>query len=127
MRNRTGKLFLTAALSLVAAMAFGVDAAQKPGPRQKPRPRWSPAIPKTWDEEAIRTLELPLATPSASPQHVSAEYFYRIPVRPIYKSYPVYHPSKEPPGYLEALAKQAPEITFDPSKLATERDWIRTR
>ena len=125
MRNRTGKLLFTASLSLVAALALGVDAAQKPEPRQKPQVRWSPAIPKTWDDEAMRTLELPLADPSASPKHVSAEYYYRIPVRPIYKSYPVYHPSKEPPGYLESLAKQAPELTFDPSKLATERDWIR--
>lgn len=119
MRNRTGKLLLVASLSLAASMALGVDAAQEP------EPKWSPAIPKTWDDEAIRTLELPLADPAASPKHVSAEYYYRIPVRPIYRSYPVYHPSKEPPGYLDSLAKQVPEITFDPTKLVTERDWIR--
>jgi hypothetical protein len=50
----------------------------------------APVIPKTWDDEAIATLEIPLADPVGSPKHVSSEYYYRIPVVPIYKSYPVY-------------------------------------
>ena len=35
-------------------------------------------------------MELPLAKADASPRHVSWDYCYRIPVRQIYKSYPVY-------------------------------------
>jgi hypothetical protein len=31
-------------------------------------------------------LEIPLADPVGSPKHVSADYYYRIPVAPIYKS-----------------------------------------
>src|SRR5262245_42356243 len=50
----------------------------------------APTIPKTWDDEAMATLELPLANPIGSPKHVPAEYYYRIPVRPIYKTYAVY-------------------------------------
>ena len=53
----------------------------------------APIIPKTWDDNAMATLELPLANPVGSPKHVPAEYYYRIPVRPIYKTYP-----KIPPG-----------------------------
>lgn len=46
-------------------------------------------------------------------------------MRPIYKSYPVYHPDREPHGYVDSLAKREPESAFDASKLKTEADWIR--
>ncbi len=70
----------------------------------------APLIPRTWDDEAIRTLEVPLADPIGSPKHVSSEYYYRIPVAPIYKSYPIYAPGHEPPGYIEWLKQQDPVI-----------------
>jgi hypothetical protein len=38
-----------------------------------------PAIPRTWDDAQMATLEIPLADPIGSPKHVSAEYYYRIP------------------------------------------------
>jgi len=82
-------------------------------------------IPKVWDDDALASMELPLAAPSRSPKHVSSTYYYRIPVRPIYKSYPIYAPKKEPRGYFERLQRQEPEIVFDPSKLKTENDWLR--
>ena len=41
--------------------------------------RFDPVIPKTWDEVALRTMEVPLATPGASPVHISAERYYAIP------------------------------------------------
>jgi hypothetical protein len=84
-----------------------------------------PAIPRTWDDEAVAALEVPLANPKFSPQHVSSDNYYRMRVRPIYKTYPVYAPDKEPPGYVEWLAKQEPEIVFDPATLHSEADWIR--
>jgi hypothetical protein len=86
---------------------------------------FSPVIPKTWDDQEMASLEVPLADPSGSPVHVSADYYYRIPVRPIYKSYPVYAPGKEPAGYEEWLKQQEPETVFDVSKLKTEADWIK--
>lgn len=86
---------------------------------------WSPEIPKVWDEAALTSMELPLAKPSASPKHASPDYYYRIPVRPIYKSYPIYAPGKEPDGYWEWLNRQEPEVAFDPSRLKTQADWIK--
>src|SRR5262245_2572454 len=83
-----------------------------------------PVIPKTWDDRALARFEVPLAEANASPVPVSADYYYRMAVRPIYKSYPVYAPGKEPPGYIERLKQQEPEIVFDPAKLKTEADWI---
>ena len=83
------------------------------------------AAPRTWDDEAIASLEVPLAARAASARHVASDFYYRIPVRPIYKSYPVYHPDREPPGYWAWLQAQEPELAWDASKLAADEDWIR--
>jgi len=121
MRSQPIRLF---ALSLCAALGIATfihhGQAQKPTTDAAP-----PVIPKTWDDEAMASLEVPLAEARYSPVHVSADYYYRIPVRPIYQSYPVYHPGQEPPGYLDRLKQQEPEIAFDASRLKTEEDWIR--
>lgn len=85
---------------------------------------YSPVIPKAWSDEEIALLELPLADPAATPKHISSDYYYSIPVRPIYKSYPVYALGKEPPGYQEWLKQQEPETVFDATKLKTEADWV---
>ena len=84
-----------------------------------------PAIPRLWDDEQMAVLELPLADPSVSPKLIPADYYYRIPIRPIYKSYPVYAPGKEPAGYREWLKKQEPETVFDVSRLKTQDEWIQ--
>ena len=89
----------------------------------------APVIPKTWDDQAIATLEVPLADPVGSPKHVSADYYYRIPVAPIYKSYTVYAPGHEPPGYMDWLKQREPEIVWDDAGhkpvLKTDADWIK--
>ena len=50
--------------------------------------------------------------------------YYALPVRPIYRSYPVYAEGREPAGYLEGLKQKEPEILFDPARLRTKEDWI---
>src|SRR5215470_3762997 len=82
--------------------------------------------PRAWDDALVSSSHLPLAEPSATPVHISSDYYYSIPVRPIYKSYPIYAPGKEPPGYLEFLQRQEPQvIEFDTSKFNSEQDWIK--
>ncbi|MEO7274379.1 MAG: hypothetical protein ABIX28_17930 [Vicinamibacterales bacterium] len=73
----------------------------------------------------MKTVVLPLAVSDATPVQMSAETYYRIPVAPIYKSYPVYAPGREPSGYFAALQRRAPEIAFDAAVLATDADWVR--
>jgi len=82
-------------------------------------------IPKVWDERELASFELPLVHPESSAKHIAADYYYRIPVRPIYRSYPVYAPGKEPAGYMARLAELEPEIAFDASSLKTDEDWIK--
>jgi hypothetical protein len=63
-----------------------------------------------------------------SPKHISSDYYYKIPVRPIYKSYPVYAPGREPAGYMAWLKEQEPQVVWDGDHqppLKTESDWIR--
>ncbi|HEV2352007.1 MAG TPA: hypothetical protein VG028_19420 [Terriglobia bacterium] len=62
---------------------------------------------------------------SASPVHVSSDYYYRIPTRTILKTYPVYRPDREPPGYFNWLKRQEPQVAFDAHELKTKSDWVK--
>src|SRR5579871_4273933 len=84
-----------------------------------------PEIPRAWDDKAVEDFELPLAQPDRSPRHLTADEYYKLKVRPIYRSYPAYAKGREPEGYLESLKQKEPEIIFDPSKLHTKEDWIQ--
>ena len=90
---------------------------------QKPAP--TVVIPKTWDTEAINSFQLPLADRKVSTKLISSSYYYSIPVRPIYKSYDVYRPDREPSGYMQELKRKDPQIIFDSSKLRSEADWTK--
>jgi len=83
------------------------------------------SVPRTWDDERMADLELPLARPEFTLQQVSSDYYYRIPIRPVYRTYPVYARDREPAGYMERLAGLDPVEVFDPRTLKTEEDWIR--
>src|SRR3954470_16851026 len=83
-----------------------------------------PLIPKTWDARELAAFELPLVQAERSARPPTPDYYYKLAVRPIYKSYPVYAPGREPAGYMDWLAQQEPEIAFDASKLRTDADWI---
>src|SRR6266498_2126946 len=75
----------------------------RPGPSDLIPPSANPAglnIPRTFDDAAMISVELPLARPDASPVQLTSEYYYGIWIRPIYKSYPIYSPDREPPGYI---------------------------
>lgn len=81
-------------------------------------------VPKVWDDEEMSRLELPLAA-RIPVHHVKSDYYYKIPVRPVMKTYPIYEPSREPKGYWEWLQNQEPQPAFEIEKLRTTDDWIR--
>jgi hypothetical protein len=84
-----------------------------------------PEIPRVWQDTALEQLEVPVSQAAYSPKPVSEDYYYRVPVLPIYKSYPVYAPGRAPAGYLETLKGLKPELAFNPARLRTKEDWIR--
>ena len=82
-------------------------------------------VPRTWTDSAVSVLEVPLAKPNISPIHISEKDYYQLPARTIYRSYPVYHPNREPAGYMDWLNKQEPQIAFDATSLKSPQDWIK--
>jgi mono/diheme cytochrome c family protein len=84
-----------------------------------------PDIPRAWDDKAVAGFEVPLAQRDRSPRYMTAEEYYALKVRPIYRSYAAYVEGKEPAGYIESLKQKEPEIIFDASKLRTKEDWIQ--
>ncbi len=115
MRNNTDKSFVLALFGLILA---SLSVAQKPE-------TYRPVIPKTWDTQAIESFQMQLADPRVSTKLVSPAYYYSIPVRPIYESYAVYRPDREPRGYMDQLKLKEPEVIFDSSKLKSEADWTK--
>ncbi len=83
----------------------------------------NPPVHRAWAD--TDDSELPLAGIGVTASHVSAEYYYRIPIRLVYKTYTVYHPHREPKGYWKWLNQQEPQAVFDPGQIRTEADWVR--
>jgi hypothetical protein len=100
---------------LVCSLAAGFLGAQD----------FHPAIPRAWDDAEVAAFLVPLSAPGRTPRFVSSKDYYAFRVRPIFRTYPVYVPGKEPAGYFESLLRKDPEIVFDASKLHTRNDWIR--
>jgi mono/diheme cytochrome c family protein len=57
------------------------------------------------------------------PAHHSAAEYYRVPADN-FRTYPLYHPDFEPPGFWENLHQQKPEPLVDASAIRTTQDWI---
>ena len=49
----------------------------------------------------MKDLELPLVQRDRSPRYLTADEYYKLRVRRIYRTYPIYINGKEPAGYIE--------------------------
>ncbi len=86
---------------------------------------FSPQIPRAWADRDVAGFEVPLIHPDRSPRYMTEKEYYALPVRPIYRSYPVYAEGHEPAGYLDWLKQREPEVIFDAATLRTKEDWIQ--
>jgi len=85
-----------------------------------------PEIPHAWNDRDVAKLEVPLVQRDRSPRYLTAEQYYELKVRTIYRSYPVYAPGRAPAGYFESLKAKEPEVLiFDALALHSKEDWIR--
>lgn len=82
-------------------------------------------IPKVWDIEKLRSMHLPYPDTTMVMEPVSEEYYYALPERVAYKTYPFYMPGREPKGYYEWLRKQQPEVIWNAADMKTDEDWIK--
>jgi hypothetical protein len=81
------------------------------------------AAPRIWDDAALATWATPVATLNVLPAHYSSAQYYSVPGENL-RTYPVYPPDREPPGYWEELQKKKPEPLVDVSKVRSTADWI---
>jgi hypothetical protein len=80
-------------------------------------------IPRIWDEASLADWTTPVAGLNVRPAHYSAAEYYAAPAVNA-RTYPVYHPDAEPPGYWEWLQNQKPEPLVDATLLRTNEGWI---
>jgi hypothetical protein len=79
--------------------------------------------PVIWDDRALADWATPVGKVQIRPAHYSSAEYYAAPAENL-RTYPVYRPDKEPPGYWESLQKKKPESLVDVSRMRTRRDWI---
>jgi len=80
-------------------------------------------VPRIWDDRALADWATPLAALKIRPAHYTPAEYYSAPSHNL-RTYPVYLPEKEPPGYWEELQRKKPEPLVDVSKIRTTQDWI---
>ncbi len=80
-------------------------------------------VPRLWSDAALKDWATPLAGLGLPPGMLSEQQYYALPVDNL-RSYPVYHPAREPAGYREGLLRQGPQPLIEPEKLKTMADWV---
>ncbi len=81
------------------------------------------SVPKSWRDSDLAGYRVPLAGLGQPPQLIAEHEYYALPEANT-KTYPVYTPDKEPPGYISWLKQQEPQPLVDVTKLQTPADWI---
>lgn len=79
--------------------------------------------PRIWDDAALADWATPVAGLNVRPSLYSSSEYYAVPGDNL-KTYPVYPPDREPPGYWDWLQKQKPQPLVDATKMRTRQDWI---
>jgi hypothetical protein len=79
--------------------------------------------PRIWDDSELEDWATPIAALSLRPAHFSSSQYYSVP-GDNFRTYPVYHPDSEPPGYWDGLQKQKPQPLVDVTTIRTRGDWI---
>ena len=80
-------------------------------------------VPRIWHDTALAEWATPVAGLNVRPAHYSSAEYYASP-EDNYRTYPVYHPDQEPPGYWEWLKKQKPQPVVEAGSLRTRAAWI---
>jgi hypothetical protein len=80
-------------------------------------------VPRIWDDDALEEWATPVAALNVRPSHYTAAEYYKAPADNL-RTYPVYPPDKEPPGYWEGLQQRKPAPLVDASAIHSSEDWI---
>jgi hypothetical protein len=80
-------------------------------------------VPRLWDAAELADWARPVFGLGAPPTYLTPDDYYSIPVDNL-RTYPVYHPSREPAGYRDGLRRRGPRPLIQPSELFSQADWI---
>jgi len=80
-------------------------------------------VPRAWNSQALSDWATPLAHDGLREGFFSEKEYYDSPVDN-YRTYPVYDPDREPPGYWEALKRKKPEPIIDTSHIGPSFSWV---
>ena len=80
-------------------------------------------VPHAWDSRALSDWATPLAHDSLRQGFFSETEYYESPVDN-YRTYPVYDPEREPPGYWESLKRKGPEPIIDTEHIGASFNWV---
>jgi len=80
-------------------------------------------VPRTWDSQALSDWPVSLAHEGLRGGFFSEKEYYATPVDN-YRTYPVYHPDREPPGYWESLKKKKPEPILNTKNIGPSFNWV---
>ena len=80
-------------------------------------------VPRTWDDVALQEWVTPVAGLNVRPTHITPKEYYALPIENL-RTYPVYVPDREPPGYWDMLQRVGPKPLIEPDALQTQADWI---
>jgi len=108
------------ALAAASAIALAIAVCCTQAPKRKSEvvlPR------RIWNDEDLATWATPVAGLGVRPSLVSEKDYYAAPVDDL-RTYPVYHPNREPKGYREWMKSQGPQPIISPENLGTRADWI---
>jgi len=83
-------------------------------------------VPVIWDDAALADWAAPIAPLHIRPGHYKAADYYAVPADNL-RTYPVYLPDKEPPGYWESLQKKRPELLVEGADRVSAKPLISTR
>jgi hypothetical protein len=81
------------------------------------------SVPQIWNDTALADWATPIAGLNVRPGHYSSAEYYSVPGDNL-RTYPVYHPDAEPPGYWDELQKKKPEPLLDTRATRTAADWV---
>jgi hypothetical protein len=116
--NSLGSIIVATLLSLQVAGAARAQTAETASATS-----WVPNVPRVWDEQALADWALPIAGLGVAPTHMTSDEYYALPEENL-RSYPVYMPNLEPPGYWDEIRSVGPRPLFERETLETEADWI---
>jgi mono/diheme cytochrome c family protein len=80
-------------------------------------------VPRAWNSQALSDWATPLAHDGLREGFFSEKEYYESPVDN-YRTYPVYDPDREPPGYWESLKRKKPEPILDIDHIGPSFSWV---